>query len=227
MILSLETSTSVCSLALHQEGLCLAEQVYNIPKSHATLMPEVIRQLLDNLNIERSALEAIAISDGPGSYTGLRIGTATGKGLCSALEIPLISVNSLDIMIEEMRPIVADISYIAPMIDARRMEVYMKLVDKKGSELTDTRAVILSPDLFDSYVKHPILLVGDGARKCEGFIDHPLLKIVPDIYPRAQCMGILAFQKFKKGFFENLQDFEPNYLKEFHTIPSKNPLGNL
>ncbi len=227
MILSLETSTSVCSLAVHQEGLCLAEQVYNLPKSHTTLMPEVIRQLLDNLNVERSALEAVAVSDGPGSYTGLRIGTATGKGLCSALEIPLISINSLDIMIEEMRPIVAEISYIAPMIDARRMEVYMKLVDKKGAELTDTQAVILSPDLFDNYVEHHILLVGDGARKCEGFIDHPHLKIAPDIYPRAQFMGILAFHKFKKRSFENLQDFEPNYLKEFHTMPSKNPLSNL
>ena len=227
MILSLETSTSVCSLAVHQQGLCLAEQVYNLPKSHATLMPEVIRQLLVNLNVERSALEAIAVSDGPGSYTGLRIGTATGKGLCSALEIPLISINPLDIMIEEMRPIVAEISYIAPMIDARRMEVYMKLVDKKGLELTDTKAVILSPDLFDNYVDHQMLLVGDGARKCEGFIDHPNLKIAPDIYPRAQFMGILAFQKFKMGSFENLRDFEPNYLKEFHTMPSKNPLGNL
>jgi len=91
----------------------------------------------------------------------------------------------------------------------------------------DTLAVILTPDLCDPYIVYPILLVGDGARKCEGFIDHPHLKIAPDIYPRAQCMGILAFQKFKKGSFENLQDFEPNYLKEFHTMPSKNPLGNL
>ena len=227
MILSLETSTSVCSLAVHKDGLCLAEQVYNVPKSHTTLMPEVIRQLLDNLNIDRSALEAIAVSDGPGSYTGLRIGTATGKGLCSALNIPLISINSLDIMIEEMRPIVAGISYIAPMIDARRMEVYMKLVDKRCLKLIDTQAVILSSDLFDHYAEHPILLVGDGASKCEGFIDHPHLKVVPYAYPRAQFMGILAFQKFKKRIFENLQNFEPNYFKEFHTKPSKNPLNRL
>ena len=124
MILSLETSTSVCSLAVHKDGFCLAEQAYNIPKSHTNLMPEVIRQLLDNLNLDRGALEAIAVSDGPGSYTGLRIGTATGKGLCSALKIPLISINSLDIMIEEMRPIVSGISYIAPMIDARYGSLY-------------------------------------------------------------------------------------------------------
>mgnify|MGYP001280369203 FL=1 len=227
MILSLETSTSVCSLAVHNEGLCIAEQSYNVPKSHTTLMPEVIRQLLDNLNIDRSALEAIAVSDGPGSYTGLRIGTATGKGLCSALEIPLISINSLDIMIEEMRPIVAGISYIAPMIDARRMEVYMKLVDKECLELRDTQAVILSPDLFINYVEHPILLIGDGVSKCEGFIDHPHLNFAPYIYPRAQSMGPLAFQKFKKRAFENLQNFEPNYFKEFHTKPSKNPFNNL
>tara|TARA_S200000501_G_scaffold76749_1_gene68569 strand:- start:119 stop:691 length:573 start_codon:yes stop_codon:yes gene_type:complete len=190
-------------------------------------MPEVIRQLLDNLNIDRSALEAIAVSDGPGSYTGLRIGTATGKGLCSALEIPLISINSLDIMIEEMRPIVAGISYIAPMIDARRMEVYMKLVDKECLELRDTQAVILSPDLFINYVEHPILLIGDGVSKCEGFIDHPHLNFAPYIYPRAQSMGPLAFQKFKNRAFENLQNFEPNYFKEFHTRPSKNPFNNL
>ena len=227
MILSLETSTSVCSLAVHNEGLCIAEQSYNVPKSHTTLMPEVIRQLLDNLNIDRSALEAIAVSDGPGSYTGLRIGTATGKGLCSALEIPLISINSLDIMIEEMRPIVSGISYIAPMIDARRMEVYMKLVDKECLELRDTQAVILSPDLFINYVEHPILLVGDGVSKCEGFIDHPHLNFAPYIYPRAQSMGPLAFQKFKNRAFENLQNFEPNYFKEFHTKPSKNPFNNL
>jgi len=227
LILSLETSTSVCSLAVHNEGLCIAEQSYNVPKSHTTLMPEVIRQLLDNLNIDRSALEAIAVSDGPGSYTGLRIGTATGKGLCSALEIPLISINSLDIMIEEMRPIVAGISYIAPMIDARRMEVYMKLVDKECLELRDTQAVILSPDLFINYVEHPILLIGDGVSKCEGFIDHPHLNFAPYIYPRAQSMGPLAFQKFKNRAFENLQNFEPNYFKEFHTRPSKNPFNNL
>jgi len=227
LILSLETSTSVCSLAVHNEGFCIAEQSYNVPKSHTTLMPEVIRQLLDNLNIDRSALEAIAVSDGPGSYTGLRIGTATGKGLCSALEIPLISINSLDIMIEEMRPIVAGISYIAPMIDARRMEVYMKLVDKECLELRDTQAVILSPDLFINYVEHPILLIGDGVSKCEGFIDHPHLNFAPYIYPRAQSMGPLAFQKFKNRAFENLQNFEPNYFKEFHTRPSKNPFNNL
>ena len=227
MILSLETSTSVCSLAVHKDGFCLAEQVYNVPKSHTNLMPEVIRQLLDNLNLDRGVLEAIAVSDGPGSYTGLRIGTATGKGLCSALKIPLISINSLDIMIEEMRPIVSGISYIAPMIDARRMEVYMKLVDKKCLELIDTQAVILSPDLFDHYVEHQILLVGDGASKCEGFIDHPNLKVAPYIYPRAQYMGLLAFQKFKKRAFESLQNFEPNYLKEFHTKPAINPLKKL
>ncbi|NQW27100.1 MAG: tRNA (adenosine(37)-N6)-threonylcarbamoyltransferase complex dimerization subunit type 1 TsaB [Flammeovirgaceae bacterium] len=221
MILSIETSTPICSIALHDEGLLIAEQLYNLPKSHAILMPEIIKQLLENVKVDKKALKAIAVSNGPGSYTGLRIGAATAKGLCNGLGIPLVSISSLDIMIAEMRIFVGKSTYLAPMIDARRMEVYTKLVDQSGQEIKETQAVVLSPDLFSVYDQYPLMLMGDGAIKCQEYLTHPAMTIVEGISPKAQYMGILALIKFENNDFEDVSDFEPNYLKEFYTTPSK------
>ena len=224
LVLSVETSTPACSVALHKEGKVMAEQSYYLDKSHSSLLPGILKEMTEWAGYGLHQLEAIAVSSGPGSYTGLRIGLSTVKGLCYALNIPLISISSLDTLAKGGAAFMGSETLICPMIDARRMEVYTKLLNSSGEELWPTKALVLSPDSFREFPEHSIFLVGDGAEKCRGFIDHPNLTIAGDEIPQARAMGILAWEKLRRAEFEDLVSYEPNYLKEFQT---KKPVNKL
>ena len=222
LILSLETSTPVCSVALHQQGKVLGSQSYYLDKSHSSLLPGILKELTVNCGFELKDLDAFAISSGPGSYTGLRIGLSTAKGMCYALGIPLLSVGTLETLEEQARPWVSEGALIAPMLDARRMEVYMKLVERGGLEHWPLQALILEETTFGTFADRELFLVGNGAGKCEGFLTHPKLRILGDLSPSAEAMGSLAWDKMQASETEDLAYFEPNYLKAFQTKPPSN-----
>ena len=224
LILSIETSTPACSIALHERGSVLAEQSYYLDKSHSLLLPSIIKEMINWAGYDINQLDAMAVSSGPGSYTGLRIGLSTVKGLCYALNIPLLSIGSLDTIAKGASDLMSKDVLICPMIDARRMEVYTKLINALGEELWPTQALVLSPDTFNSFLDHPILLTGDGAEKCKDFIVHPNMTIAGKEIPQARSMGFLAWQKFQEEEFEDLASYEPNYLKEFQTKTPGNKL---
>lgn len=219
-IISIETSTSVCSVAIHNDGELVALQLYHQEKSAAALLPAIIKQMMENSQMELSTVDAIAVSAGPGSYTGLRIGASTAKGLAFGLNKPLISISSLSAMIEAMRPYVAADAYLCPMIDARRMEVYCKLVDDKR-EVWNVRPLVVEPDSFTKFHEKPIYLFGDGSAKTKAVLTQENIHWIPDIHPSAKEIGKLAEEKFKSGDFEDVAYFEPFYLKEFQAKPSK------
>lgn len=224
MILSIETSTPVCSIALHNEGKLLAQQAYHSDKSHSVLLPTIIGEILDNALVKKVDLKAIAISSGPGSYTGLRIGLSATKGLCFALGIPLISVGTLDTLIAQAVGWVPVEALICPMIDARRMEVYTKLVTPEGEHIWELQPLILEEDTFQEFEDRPIFIFGSGATKCRDFLKHPNLMILDSIHPDAAYAGQIAWHKFQKQGFEDLAYYEPNYLKEFQTKKASNKL---
>ena len=227
LILSIETATPVCSVALHEEGKIKALQELHIEKSHATQLTQVIEDILKKANYSFQGLKAIAISKGPGSYTGLRIGLSTAKGLCFALGIPLISIGTLESMTQKM------IAYnsrknalLCPMLDARRMEVYCRISKASGGLIQEDKAVILDESSFVELLeKNEVLFFGDGAEKFKSLVEtNPKAFFVDDFTCSAVGMGDLAYKKFCAGEFENLAYFEPFYLKPFHTTTPKKKL---
>lgn len=216
LILSIETATPVCAVALHDEGVLLGHYRLLKDKSHSEKLAVLINNLVKDCGRNIKDLSAVAVSEGPGSYTGLRIGTSTAKGLCYALNIPLIAVNSLTALAAQMTEIVADEELLLPMFDARRMEVYCQVLDKNLSSLVDTAPVVIDEKSFIKYLdKNKIYLFGDGAGKCKPVITHPNAFYVDDIYPGAATVGKLAFKKYLQKEFVNVAYFEPAYLKEF------------
>ncbi|MDX1328521.1 MAG: tRNA (adenosine(37)-N6)-threonylcarbamoyltransferase complex dimerization subunit type 1 TsaB, partial [Arenibacter sp.] len=158
-------------------------------------------------------LSAIAVSKGPGSYTGLRIGVSAAKGLCFSLDLPLISVATLESLAKQATP--NTYKYIIPVLDARRMEVYSAIFNTQGEQIRETKAEIIEEGHFMEYVEQgPVLLIGDGAEKCKELLDHPNFTFETAL-PTAQQMGELSYKKFKVGDFENVAYFEPYYLKDF------------
>lgn len=216
-ILSIDTSTKVCSVALHDKGELIGQQAYHLQKSHSSLLPVIIEQLLENGEASFSDLEAIALSAGPGSYTGLRIGTATAKGLAFSLEIPLIALDSLDSMIAQIAPFYPEHACLCPMIDARRMEVYCKVVGTSGAVYWQTAPVIIDEHTFSEFEGRQLVLFGNGSDKLKDFFHGTLMQFVPGIHPSAAHMGHLAYTMFLNGEFEDLAYFEPEYLKEYRT----------
>jgi tRNA threonylcarbamoyladenosine biosynthesis protein TsaB len=214
LILSIETSTSVCSAALHQNGeLLAAEQTY-VPQSAAAQLAVQIDQLFLKSRVRKNQLQAVAVSSGPGSYTGLRIGVATAKGICFGLHLPLITIDSLSILASG---ITAKADLLCPMIDARRMEVYCALLDHSLAFIENMQAKIIDEQSFSELLKtRYILFFGDGAAKCKGVIQSPNAKFLEDAFPLASDMGPLAFQKFKLNAFADSSTSEPNYLKDFN-----------
>jgi tRNA threonylcarbamoyladenosine biosynthesis protein TsaB len=220
LILSIETSTNGCSAAIHDSGILLCNFELFAERSSAEMLTTLIKQVLEVSKLSFDDLDAVAVSKGPGSYTGLRIGVSTAKGICFAKDLPLISINSLDTM---FNPLFDGLT--CPMLDARRMEVYCKVVSKKGEELLPTTALVINQDSFkDLLDNNQILFCGEGALKCKELINHSNAHFVGnEIRPRAAKMGELSHKKFEASVFENVADFEPFYLKEFvGTTPSKN-----
>jgi tRNA threonylcarbamoyladenosine biosynthesis protein TsaB len=222
LILSIETATRVCSVALHAEAQLIATQTLHIEKSHAESLMLTIEHLLAISPYTKKDLAAVAISSGPGSYTGLRIGTATAKGLCYALEIPLVSVNTLVAMAQSMQPYNMPQALLCPMLDARRMEVYCLLADAQGNILEPSHPQVIDKASFQTWLaNHQILFFGDGAEKCKPLLSHNSGALFVDhVYPAAQHLGALAYSKFQQGAFEDLAYFEPSYLKPFFS-PSR------
>lgn len=218
LILSLDTSTKVCSVAIHENGELIGQQSYHLQQSHSSLLPVIIDQVVENGQVQLDQLDAVALSAGPGSYTGLRIGTATAKGLTYSLGVPLIAIDTLDTMIAQVKPMVGEEAFLCPMIDARRMEVYCKLV---GSEVIwETAPLIIEPDTFDEIDSKQLYCFGNGSDKLRD--QFPAFHYIRDIHPSAAHMGSLAFDRFQAGKFEDIAYFEPDYLKEYRTnVPSQ------
>ncbi len=216
MILSIETATPVCSVALHQEGKLIASYELHTEKSHSEELTLLIQEICKQSKCQLSEVSAIAISKGPGSYTGLRIGVATAKGLCYALQKPLVAINTLEAMIEQVIPFYSPNTLFCPMIDARRMEVYCLVANTQRELLMPTSAIIVENETFANYLsRDKVIFFGNGAEKCKKVISHPNAIFLENIYPLAKSMGEMAWKKYQKGEFENLFYFEPYYLKEF------------
>lgn len=227
-ILGIETSTSVCSAAIIKDGEPLKEFLCREESNHARLLPRYVQDLLLFAKENALTIEAVALSEGPGSYTGLRIGTATAKGLCYGLDIPLIPVPTLQLIAVAARqqlPITNDQSAIlVPMIDARRMEVYTAFYDSQLQPLTEVQAVIVENESSLTGAagltgEAGLYFFGDGASKCQVVLTNPNWHFLPDIVPQARYMGKLAEQiVHRKSSIRKSNDlayYEPFYLKDF------------
>lgn len=215
-ILSLETSTNVCSVALHADGVlkCIVEM--HEDHVHASKLAVLADHLFHASGIERTQLSCVAVSAGPGSYTGLRIGVSTAKGLCYALGIPLIGVGTLELMAFSMRRFNFSGGMLCPMIDARRMEVYCMLEDAAGQVLMNPQARVIDGVSFATELEAgPVIFFGDGASKCREVITHGNATFVDGVHPSAAALGTVAYGEFVAGRFADLAMFGPVYLKEF------------
>lgn len=215
LILSLDATTTVCSVAIHQDSNLIAAEFIEEPRAASSRLMVAAQDLLKKSHLKPTDLRAVAVSSGPGSYTGLRIATSAAKGICVALNIPLVAVNSLRVM---ARPIIAQklADFYCPMIDARRMEVYCCLFDGNGNEVSRIEAKILNSESFQNELNQSkIAFFGDGSGKFKTVANHPNALFVDDVQPDAKDLGGLAFQKFKAGQIEDVAEFEPFYLKDF------------
>lgn len=226
LLLSLDTSTTVCSVALHRDNVLLACYELHTERTASARLTTLIQDVVAHTGHQMSDLDAVAVAKGPGSYTGLRIGVSTAKGLCFALNKPLLAVNTLQAMAAQIHsslirfggPIPHSSFLLCPMLDARRMEVYCALYDVAGEELQPTAAVILDEFSFaDVLAERPVLFFGDGAAKARPLLGgHPNAHFLDvAITPSARTVGQLAARAFTEGCFEDVATFEPFYLKEF------------
>lgn len=219
-ILTIETATVNCSVSLFQGAVLRScREDRSSDYTHAERLHVFIGEVLQEAGLTARELQAVAVSKGPGSYTGLRIGVAAAKGLCFALDIPLIALPTLRIM-AEAAPLREGV--LIPMLDARRMEVYSAVFDAQMQPLRETRAEILTADSFAPYLTGPpVHLLGSGAAKCRELLKNPAFRFHPGVLPSSLEMGSLAFAAFREGRFEDLAYFEPYYLKDFITTGKK------
>jgi tRNA threonylcarbamoyladenosine biosynthesis protein TsaB len=220
LILQIETATQTCSVALAKDGVVLDYIERTERNIHASIITIFIDELMKKNNYQFSDLSAIAISMGPGSYTGLRIGVSTTKGLCYALDIPLIAINTLEAMssgfVSNHFSINPDTLF-CPMIDARRMEVYCAVFNSKTTVVLETKAEIIDENSFKDILDHHIVyFFGDGALKCESSLGtHLNARVIDDYENSARHLTALAYQKYSQNDFEDVAYFEPFYLKDF------------
>lgn len=214
IILNLETATTNCSVSLSGDGVLLALKEEDTPNySHSEKLHQYIREVLAEASLPTHELDAIAVSKGPGSYTGLRIGVSAAKGLCFSLDIPLISVSTLESMACQLK---IDSGVIIPVLDARRLEVYSAVFDEQHRQVRETRAEVIDRDSFSEYShKGATYIIGNGAEKCQTLLSH--LNIVFDSTkaPSAREMCKLSEAQFRNGNFEDVAYFDPYYLKDF------------
>lgn len=216
LILSLETATTVCSVALHDDGAILASSSMHISRSASSKLAVMIDELLKRCDKTPKDLKAVAVSSGPGSYTGLRIGVATAKGMCYALSIPLIGINTLESMVMQMAGYYSDEVILCPMIDARRMEVYCLLSNNNLEIIEPTQAKVIDESSFSNVLDNKkVIFFGNGADKCREAISGSNAIFISGIDPSAIEVGTMAFERFKNQQFEDLAGFEPYYLKDF------------
>lgn len=212
-ILNIETATKNCSVAISHNGKLVsvaekAEQGY----THAENLHVFIRQVINETGISMNDIAAVAVSKGPGSYTGLRIGVSAAKGLCYALDIPVIVTDTLKILATQLK---TDNGFIVPMLDARRMEVYTAVYDASFEVISPVSARIITPDSFSEYTE-TLHFLGDGAEKCRDVITNPKAVFHTDIlYPSAKEMCQISYLQYENKDFADVAYFEPYYLKEF------------
>lgn len=226
VILNVETSTNVCSVALTAEGMVLAHQEDMSGRNHAALLSDYIKYCLDFAAEKELKLEAVAVSMGPGSYTGLRIGLSEAKGLAYALDIPLIGINTLKIMTCQVmftQELEGD-EIFAPMIDARRMEVYTAAYDFALNDVMPQQPLILDADSYSSILVEgrKVLFFGNGSDKAKEVITAPNAVFVPDIAPLAIDMIALAEKAYSERDFLDIAYSVPNYIKDFQATKPKN-----
>ncbi len=232
LILNIETSTLICSVSVSKDGKVLAAKESSEEKSHAKKLTLFIDEVLGELNYSFNNLDAVAVSKGPGSYTGLRIGVSTAKGICYAKDIPLIAINTLHSMAygfvhkEESKDLLQQNENIlvVPMIDARRMEVYSAFFNKKGEFERNVKAEIIDEKSYEDVLQKNILVFfGDGSQKIKDVVKHENAIFIDGINPSAKNMSYLSEAAYNKKDFEDVAYFEPFYLKDFvATIPKKN-----
>jgi tRNA threonylcarbamoyladenosine biosynthesis protein TsaB len=233
-ILNIETATEVCSVTLARDGEILAEKESLEGLNHSRLLTIFIDEIFRENNFDPAQLDAVAVSKGPGSYTGLRIGVSVAKGLCYSLGIPLIAVGTLDALgkyaahnaenyiqgIENLED-----ALFCPMIDARRMEVYTAVFNRKGEKIEPVYAKIIDENSFTEYLnQHPVLFFGNGAEKCKPELTHPNAVFSGPLKASARFMIKLAEEKYNNNDFEDVAYFEPFYLKNFIATVPKNKI---
>lgn len=214
VILNIETTTTNCSVSLSKEGETLVlKEDYNTNFSHAESLHVFIDEIIKSAKIKLTQVDAIAVSKGPGSYTGLRIGVSAAKGLCFSLDKPLISVSTLESLGHQVK---INEGYIVPMLDARRMEIYSAVFDASHHQIREIQAQILDESSFLEYLnKDKVYFIGNGVEKTSALIKHKNAVYIENKLPSSSEMGKLAFNKYSKSEFENVAYFEPYYLKDF------------
>ena len=227
LLLSLETSSPICSVALHEtaSGRLLGQAELRLEKSHSTHLTVLIEQLVANTGHALSGLAAVAVSDGPGSYTGLRIGAAAAKGLCFALDVPLLAVGTLPALAHQVAartPRPADWHY-CPMLDARRQEVYTALYQADGQPVLPPTNLVLDADtLAEHLAHHPVVFFGSGAAKFQVLTENnPQAVFLASVQPSAVSIGELALAAYQRQEFRDVAYYEPFYLKEVYTTTPK------
>ncbi|MFV0149404.1 tRNA (adenosine(37)-N6)-threonylcarbamoyltransferase complex dimerization subunit type 1 TsaB [Empedobacter falsenii] len=212
-ILNLETSTKNCSVSIAKDGvqLCLVEENEE-NYAHGEKLNQFVDWCVQGAEINWKDIDAVCVSKGPGSYTGLRIGVSSAKGFAYGSDIPLMAINSLQILAESQ--LNQEVDYIIPMIDARRMEVYTALFDRQGNQLTETEAKVIDNTSFEELKGKKIIFVGDGAEKCQEILSHLNATFV-QAFPSAKDMIRVSEEKFTQKSFEDVAYFEPYYLKDF------------
>ena len=219
-ILNIETATPNCSVSLSKEGKTIVLKEDNDKSySHAERLHVYIDEVLKEANINSNKLDAISVSKGPGSYTGLRIGVSAAKGLCFALDKPLISISTLGALAHQVK---MDDGIIVSMLDARRMEVYSAIYDSNYNQIRETQAQILDETSFNDYLEQgKVYFIGNGVEKTKTLINHPNAIFIEAKLPSANDMSLLADTKYKKNDTEDVAYFEPYYLKDFVALKPK------
>ena len=218
-ILNIDTSTNVCSVAVSQDGACIFDKEDHSGPNHAERLGTFVDEALSFIDNHAIPLDAVAVSCGPGSYTGLRIGVSMAKGICYGRDVKLLAVPTLEllcvpVLLREM--VTDDDALLCPMLDARRMEVYAQLFTRSLCEVRPIQADVVDADTYREYLdKHPVYFFGNGAMKCKEVIDHPNAHFIEGIEALAKNMLPLAERRMAREEFEDVAYFVPFYLKDF------------
>lgn len=218
-ILSIETSTNICSVAMSYDGECIFNQENHQGPNHNEILGTFIDEALTFIDTRNITLDAVAVSSGPGSYTGLRIGTSMAKGICYGRDAKLIAVPTLEllavpVLLGEM--VAEDDALLVPMLDARRMEVYAQVLDRALKEVRGIQADVVTADTYRAFLDaHEVYFFGNGAAKCMDTIAHPHAHLIENITPLAKNMFPLAEKRLAEGRVEDVAYFVPFYLKDF------------
>ncbi|MDA3882849.1 MAG: tRNA (adenosine(37)-N6)-threonylcarbamoyltransferase complex dimerization subunit type 1 TsaB [Bacteroidales bacterium] len=226
-ILSIETATNICSIAIHENETCIHISEISEPQAHSAKLTVLIEEMLAHASFTIKDFDAIAISEGPGSYTGLRIGTSVAKGLCYAADLPLITINTLEALALQYtlnsKKSIPENAILCPMIDARRMEVYTAQFDAYITQLQKTHPLVVTEETIQLFESHKsYYLFGDGSQKLQEILSAPHIHFVPNITCSSESVGQIAYSQYKQGNFADVAYFEPFYLKNFQaTTPKK------